>query len=189
MINEGIVLASYGFFGGGTIGDLLGQWEAAGIFAYALPFLLIFAIVYAILSFVNVFKNNKAVVTIISLAVALMALQFEIVSYFFADIFPRLGVALSIILVLLILGGMFLDWDNKGMKWFLFAVVAVAVIAVVWGPLRNIGLFSGIGFNIFGGNIGTIIAVVVIVGLIAWVISGGNTKVNVGDAPVRNPTR
>jgi hypothetical protein len=118
-----------------------------------------------------------------------MALQFEIVSYFFADIFPRLGVALSIILVLLILGGMFLDWDNKGMKWFLFAVVAVAVIAVVWGPLRNIGLFSGIGFNIFGGNIGTIIAVVVIVGLIAWVISGGNTKVNVGDAPVRNPTR
>ena len=170
------------------LGNLLGQWEAAGIFAYALPFLLIFAIVYAILSFVNVFKNNKAVVTIISLAVALMALQFEIVSYFFADIFPRLGVALSIILVLLILGGMFLDWDNKGMKWFLFAVVAVAVIAVVWGPLRNIGLFSGIGFNIFGGNIGTIIAVVIIVGLIAWVING-NTKTNVGDAPVRNPTR
>ena len=189
MINGGIVLASYGFFGGGTIGDFLGQLEDAGIFAYALPFLLIFAIVYAILGFVNVFKDNKAVVTIISLAVALMALQFEIVSYFFADIFPRLGVALSIILVLLILGGMFLDWDNKGMKWFLFAIVAIVIIAVVWGPLRNIGLFSGIGFNIFGGNIGTIIAVVVIVGLIAWVINGGNSKVKIGDAPVRNPVR
>ena len=57
MINGVIILASYGSFGGGTIGNLFAQWEAAGIFAYALPFLLIFAIVFAILSFVKVFKE------------------------------------------------------------------------------------------------------------------------------------
>ncbi len=170
------------------IGDLFAQWEAAGLFEYVLPFLLIFAVVYAILSFVNVFKNNKAVVAIISLAVALMALQFNLVSYFFADIFPRLGIALSIILVLLILGGIFLDWDNKGMKWFSFAIIAVTIIAVVWGPLRNIGLFSGIGINLFGANLGTIIGVIVVVGLLAWMISGGNTNVKMGDAPVKNPS-
>lgn len=170
-------------------GDIFGQLESMGVFEYLLPFLLIFAIVYAILSFVNIFKNNKAVVAIISLAVALMALQFDLVSYFFADIFPRLGIALSIILVLLILGGMFLDWDNKGMKWFLFLIVAVTVIAVVWGPLRNIGLFSGISFNLFGGNILTFVVVGVAAAFIIWIISGGGTNVKVGDAPVRNPTR
>ena len=87
------------------------------------------------------------------------------------------------------MGGIFLDWDNKGIKWFAFVLVAVTVIAVVWGPLRNMGFLSGFGgINIFGGNIGNIIAVVVILGLIVWVISGGNTKIRIGDAPVRNPT-
>lgn len=169
-------------------GDLLGQMEAMGVFEYILPFLLIFAIVYAIMSFVKIFKDNKAVNVIISLAVALMALQFNLVSYFFADIFPRLGVALSIILVLLILGGIFIDWSNKGVKWFAFVVVLVAIIAVVWGPLRNIGFLGGLNFYFLGGNITGLIAVVVVVGLIIWVVSG-NTKPKLGDAPVLSPYR
>lgn len=170
-------------------GEIFAQLEAMGVFEYLLPFLLIFAIVYSVLSFVNIFKNNKAVNAVISLAVALMALQFNIVSYFFADIFPRLGIALSIILVLLILGGMFLDWDNKGMKWFLFIVVAVTVIAVVWGPLRNVGLFSGLSLNFLGGDLLKLAVVVAAVAVFFWIISGGNTKVKIGDAPVRNPTK
>jgi len=182
-----VFLATYGAFGGGSIGNLLAQWESAGIFAYALPFLLIFAIVYAILNFVKVFKDNKPVNAIISLAVALMALQFNLVSVFFADIFPRLGVALSIILVLLILGGMFLDWDNTGMKWFLFLVVAITVIVVVWGPLRDIGLFSWGNPVWFGGNWGNVIGAVVIIGLIIWVIAGKNASVPKINAPVKNP--
>jgi len=182
-----VFLASYSAFGGGGIGNLLAQWESAGVFSYVLPFLLIFAIVYAVLSFVKVFQNNKGVNAIISLAVALMALQFNLVSVFFADIFPRLGVALSIILVLLILGGMFLDWDNAGMKWFLFAIVAVTVIVVIWGPLRNIGLFGWGGPVFFGGNLGNIIGAIVIIGLIIWVIAGNNAKMPKMNAPVRNP--
>lgn len=169
-------------------GDIFGQLESMGVFEYLLPFLLIFAIVYAVLSFVKIFQNNKAVNGIISLAVALMALQFDLVSYFFADIFPRLGIALSIILVLLILGGMFLDWDNKGMRWFLFIIVAVTVIAVVWGPLRNIGLFSGISINLFGGNLLNLVVVAIAAFFVIWIISGGKTNVKMGDAPVKNPT-
>jgi len=50
MINGVTFLASYGYFGGGALGDLFAQWEAAGIFQYALPFLLIFALVFGLLS-------------------------------------------------------------------------------------------------------------------------------------------
>lgn len=170
-------------------GELFARFEAIGLFEYILPFLLIFAIVYSVLSFVNIFKNNKAVNAVISLAVGLMALQFDLVSYFFADIFPRLGIALSIILILLILGGMFLDWDNKGMKWFLFIVVAVTVIAVAWGPLRNIGLFNGFSFNFLGVDIVSLGAIVLVVIGVLWIIFNGSGKVNIGDAPVRNPTK
>jgi hypothetical protein len=177
------VLASFDAYGGGSIGNLFAQWEAAGVFTYALPFLLIFAMIYSILSFVKVFQNNKAVNAIISLAVALMALQFNLVSVFFADIFPRLGVALSIVLILLILGTSFLDWENKGMKWFLFLVIAIAVIVVVWGPLKDIGLF-GWGMPVwFGGNVGNIIGAAVIIGLIIWVVAG---KSNKGNSEKRN---
>jgi hypothetical protein len=184
-----VFLASYTAFGGGSIGNLLAQWESAGIFAYALPFLLIFAIVYAILGFVKVFKDSKAVTAVISLAVALMALQFNLVNVFFADIFPRLGVALSVILVLLILGTAFLDWDNKGMKWVLFLIVVITMVVVVWGPLRDIGFGWTGGHIFFGDNLGNIIIAVVIIGAIIAVIAGNNAKIKMGDAPVHNPAR
>lgn len=183
-----VFLASYTAFGGGTIGNMLAQWEAAGVFAYVLPFLLIFAIIYAILGFVKVFQNNKAVNAIISLAVALMALQFNLVNVFFADIFPRLGVALSIILVLLILGGVFLDWDNNGMKWVLFLIVAITIIVVVWGPLKDIGFGLG-GHVFFGWDWGNILVVVIIIGAIIAVLAGNNAKMpKMGAPPVKNPT-
>ena len=92
MINGVMILASYGYFGGGALGDLFGQWEAAGIFAYALPFLLIFALVFGLLSKMNIFKSGtndgKGVNVMIALAVAFMALQFDIVSVFFSELFP-----------------------------------------------------------------------------------------------------
>ena len=103
MINEvGMFFATYGYYGG-AIGDVLNQWEQAGFFSYVLPFLLIFALVFGILSSIQVFKENRAIDAIIALVVGLMALQFEMVPIFFAQVFPRLGVALSVILVILIL--------------------------------------------------------------------------------------
>ncbi|MFQ5531223.1 MAG: hypothetical protein ACE5ES_01265, partial [Candidatus Nanoarchaeia archaeon] len=97
------------FFGGGTIGDLLSVWQQQGFFSYLLPFLLIFALVFGILEQAKLFKENKAINGIIALVVGLMALQLDFVPIFFSEIFPRLGVGLSFILVLLILAGMFVD--------------------------------------------------------------------------------
>ena len=60
--------------------------------------MLIFALVFGILIKTQIFKDNKAVNGIIALAVAFMALQFDFVPTFFAQIFPRLGIGLAIIL-------------------------------------------------------------------------------------------
>ena len=153
MINGVIFLASYGSFGGGTIGDLFAQWEAAGIFQYALPFLLIFALVFGLLLKLNIFASkdgnpNKGINILIALSVAFMALQFDMVSIFFSEIFPRFGVALSIILVILILGGLFMP-TNEENNWFMIAlgiIVLIIVGIVIFNSLSVFGWTLGNGW-------------------------------------------
>jgi len=125
-----INLVSYGISSGGAVGNLLYQLETMGVFSYVLPFLMIFALVYAILNKAKFLGNNNAVNVVLSLAVGLMALQFQFVSYFFSEIFPRLGVLLSILLVLIILMSLFVDFNGKAARigFGLFAGIAGIII-------------------------------------------------------------
>lgn len=171
----GIFLASYAGFGGGALGNLFAQWEAAGVFTYALPFLLIFALVFAILSAISLFKTNKGINAVISLVTALMALQFNIVPLFFSEIFPRLGIALSVVLVFIILLGLLVQDDEKGnkmIKWMFAIVAIIAAIVVVSKSFSAFGYGSGGGefwyflrYNwptvlIIGGVIAAVIAII-----------------------------
>ena len=175
-----VLLASYSAFGGGGIGSMLSSWDAAGIFTYLLPFLLIFAIVYAVLTNIDVFKGNKAVNAVIALAVSLLALQFQIVPIFFSEIFPRMGVALSVMLVIIILGGLFIDPrnpQNKWIKWVIGIITAIILIVVIGGSLRGFGFGGGLGF-VYGIPWGTVLLVIIVIGLIAAVVFGSNNKNN-----------
>jgi len=114
-----------------TITDILNQWNEMGVFSYVLPFLLIFAIVYAILEKTGMLSSktggsdgkggtvthNKPILAIVSAAIALLSLQFDYVSIFFAVIFPRFGIGLSIFLVLLILIGFFYPDMGGKVSW------------------------------------------------------------------------
>lgn len=150
MINSLIFLASYGSFSGGALGNLFAQWEAAGVFSYALPFLLIFALVFGLLSKLNIFGNaqnpNKGINAIIALVTALMALQFNVVSLFFAEIFPRFGIALSIILVILVLGGLFMP-TNKDNNWFMVTLAIVIFVIVGIVIFKSFSAFGFVGNN------------------------------------------
>jgi len=148
MVEGWIFLASYSYFEGGTIGNLLNMWEQAGVFSYAIPFLLIFALIFGILSRMNIFKkadgtNNTAISGIIALAVALMALQFPFVPMFFAELFPALGIGLAIILVVLIVSGLFIDPENKGWMVGLMVVSVAVVIGVLLSASRSMGFIFG----------------------------------------------
>lgn len=166
MFKEMMFLQTGTLFSGGQIGVLLTQWEQAGVFAYMLPFLLIFALVFGLLTKINIFgraddpSKGKGVNAIISLAVAMMALQFDVVSVFFAEIFPRLGVGLSIILVMLVLGGLFIP-TNKENNWFLVAlsiIVFIIIAAVVFNSFNALGWVMNIpGFQNFWNQYGSIV--------------------------------
>lgn len=187
MVGDLILLATYGTFSGGAFGQMMSQWQQAGVFSYIIPFILIFALVFGILSKINLFgktssdgTENRTLNALIALSVAFMSLQFEFVSIFFAEIFPRMGVALIGVLVLLIVGGIFIDPNNKGFMVGLMVISMIAVASVLFFSFDALGF----GFNFFYSswwlsNMSWIIPILIVLVFVGVIIASANpTKQN-----------
>lgn len=138
---------------------VLNDWAAQGVFSYLFPFLIIFSLVFAILQKTRIFepagsngnsRNVNGINAIIAISVAFLALLNDYVSTFFASLFPRFGIALAILLVLLILVGIFVptfgsqDGKNSWVGW------SLAVVVVIWAWSEWKYMFgSGWGLNSF----------------------------------------
>lgn len=105
---------------------LLLQWKFAGVFDIILPFLLIFALVFAILEKSKVLGQNKGIYAIVALAIAFFAISNPMLTGFFAILFANAGVGFAVLLVVILFIGMFMR-DEKGGGWLgvggLFAVL------------------------------------------------------------------
>lgn len=178
MFEEMIFLATYGSSSGTTLGNLFDQWSAAGVFSHILPFLILFALVFGILTKMKLFQENRAINPIIAAVVALMSLQFPFVPEFFSEIFPRVGIGIVIILAILIIAGLFLDPENKGMNWFLVAVAAVIVGFVVFKSI------TAMGWSLGGGMFGTwwmqngsmVVGGIILIALVAIIVASTNPQ-------------
>jgi hypothetical protein len=165
MFNE-VMLQFAGFYGG-SIGNLLSFWEQAGFFSYALPFLLIFALVFGILMRTQIFKDNRGINVVISLVVGLLALQFDFVPIFFSQIFPRIGVALSVILAFLIIVGLFLDPNSKIHNWMLFGIGVIVFLVVIFQTLGFTGFSSGYWWYAYWPSVvGALIFIILIAAIV-----------------------
>ncbi|MEX0920544.1 MAG: hypothetical protein WDZ69_03120 [Candidatus Pacearchaeota archaeon] len=169
MIDKILSLQFGGGFFGGDVGFLLARWEQLGVFSYVLPFLLIFALVFGILTRVNMFKDNKSINGILALTVSLLSLQFHFVPVFFSEIFPRLGLGLAIVLVGLILLGLFLPAkeDSQFMGWFFFIGALVVFIVVLTQSFAWAGIGTGQWQWYLYDNWPGIILIAVVIGGIA----------------------
>ena len=164
-----ISLVGYGF----TITDILNQWQTAGVFAYVLPFLLIFAVIFGILSTGKILGENKGVQATIALAVGLMALQFDYVTQFFATIFPYAGIGISILLIGVILMGLFAKENTKWYPKVFFGLGVLIFLVVVIASLSDMTYF---GFNRFYNYWPAVVAGVILLGLMALIIWGSKDK-------------
>ncbi len=174
MVNGVMILASLGeSFPSGFLGDLLNKWSEAGFFSYLLPFLLIFALVFGILTKTNIFRDNKVVNGIIALAVALMSLQFSFVPQFFSQIFPRLGVGLAIILGIMIIVGLFADEKSPVITYSLLGIAVVVIGLVIIQSAGAVGWQSGQWWQ---DNWQVILGAIILVILVVVVIGGAGPK-------------
>ena len=128
----------------GSIADILFQWQNIGFFDLILPFLLVFAIVFGILSYMKIFGDNKAVHVIIAVILGLLAIRAQFFSAFLAEIAPRLGVGLTILLAILILIGLFVpEGHQKTIGWILLAIAFIILIVILSQLYRVFGYFTG----------------------------------------------
>jgi len=170
MINEGMIfLASYGYYGG-AIGDTLNRLANMGFFAYVLPFLLIFTLVFGILSSMKIFRENRGVDAVISLVVGLLALQFDMVPVFFSQVFPRMGVALAAILVILILAGFFVDVKKAWIMYIFLLIGVIAAIAVLVSTAGNVGFYSSYWIYNYIPEIAVVVGIIVIILIVTNVV-------------------
>ncbi len=180
MIEGLITLAWYGgSYTGGQFGDLFNQLENTGFFSYVLPFLLIFAVVFGILSRMNLFskdqeKSNNGVNAIIALAVALLALQFGVVPQFFSEVFPQLGVGLSIVLLMIVLMGFFVQGD-KWPNYVFFGIGAIIFIIIVVKSTQSFGFYSGGGY-IWDQYGFSIIVIALLIAAVIWAFVSNSTS-------------
>ena len=169
-----------------TITDVLNVWNDIGVFSYMIPFLLIFAVVYAIIDKTGMFSgkdadgkivDNKMIKAIIAVAIGLLSLQFDFVSEFFAIIFPRFGIGLSLFLVVLIFLGFFYPQD-KDNKWstkvaWVGWVVAIGVFIWALSAWDEWSSYAGFG-GWFVENVWALIILGVLVAVIVIVAKSGS---------------
>jgi len=162
-----LMLAWYGAYGGGEIGNMLSQWESAGFFSYVLPFLLIFALVFGILSKAKIFDEHKAINGVIAVVVGMLSIQFGVVSAFFSEIFPRMGVGLAILLIAIIFTGIFFP-NERWSVYTLFGIGAIIFLVVIY---KTAGAFNWTIGYWWADNWPTIIGIIFILAVIGIIIS------------------
>ncbi|MEM3405555.1 MAG: hypothetical protein QW117_01110 [Candidatus Pacearchaeota archaeon] len=153
--------------GSTSIADVLNDLADLGFFSYVLPFLLIFALVYTILSNLSLFKENKGAALIISLAIGLLSLLYDAVPIFFSKLFPYLGKGLGVLIVALILLGAFVETGSKWQKSLFLIIGGVIFLIVIINAFRDTGYMGYSEFESWWERYG---AVTLVAGILIFAI-------------------
>src|SRR3989338_6346612 len=170
-----------------SINEVMMLWESYGIFDTLLPFLLIFAIVFGILSYLRIFGNKKGIHVIIALVVGFLAVRNQYFNEFYREVFPRLGVGVVILLVIMILIGLFVEKEyRRYWAWGLSAIgliIAIVILMQTFGYLGWTGVYSYFGVE----SIAWVIFGVLLLGLIIAVATAGGGEEKHGN-PIKKAT-
>jgi len=140
------IFAQYGY-GFLDFRYVLEMWRNAGLFDVVLPFILIFAVIFAILEKSRVLGQNKAVHAIVSLALAFFAISNPWLNGFFAILFSNAAIGFAILLVVILFLGFFIT-DNKQTWWVWFG--GIFGIAIFFWVLSRSLQESGMIVDVYG---------------------------------------
>ena len=150
---------------------------------FALPFLLIFFIVFAILEKTKVFgEDKKQINALISFVIGLIFVSVAYPKEVVGNLILFLTVALVVLFVVLILWGFVSGGDlkadfltNRGVKWVVgIGVVVAVVLAVIWATGIHGGLIDLLFYQSWSGTFWTnVLFVAAIAGALALVLRSG----------------
>lgn len=161
-----------------NIDTVLSELDTIGFFRYILPLLLIFAIVFAILSKMKILEDKKGINFIISISIALIAITNPVVSDFFSVLFPKLGQGISILLIAMILIGVFVPlWQDKGVNgwgWGNYIFMGIGILIFLVATFSSLSTIGFAGSWWWDRYMGAIIVLLIIAGAIIAVMTAKN---------------
>lgn len=113
--------------------SILYEWQNYGLYTVVLPFLLIFALVFATLEKINLFKDkqgatNGKINAIIALVMGLLAIQSEYIVTVMNNFIPNVSMLLIVVIMFLIVAG--LIFGKEQAEWGKFSASIAAVVGV-----------------------------------------------------------
>lgn len=171
-----------------NIYDVFYDLQASGFYDFALPFLLVFTIVFAILEKTKLFgkeektgEPRKNINIIVAIVIGLIVInQFEIVDKL--NLFlPKVSLFIIIAVMFLILIGIFganVSEGFSGVALFIFAIISLLIIYWALIPSSPGDLFGGGGsdFGFWLQDNASILILLVVIGIIIWAVAGGKTQ-------------
>lgn len=183
--------------------NVIGTLKDVGVFQFYLPFLISFAVLYALLLKVKIFGDNKALVTIIALAASAFIMVYTPIgitfSQFLTNFFGNAVVVILTFVVLIIFadllktGGIDVTSLVKG-NWLLVGLLLLVLLVFgVFVASGGTSIFPGIkisakpAFQAIGGISSTTLAIIILIvgtALIVWLFSkGGGAATGGGGKP------
>src|SRR3989344_740535 len=160
-----------------NIDTVLSELDTIGFFRYILPLMLIFAIIFAILSKMKILEDKKGINFIISISIALIAITNPVVSDFLSVLFPKLGQGISILLIAMILIGVFVPlWQEKtqdGWGWGNYIFMGIGILIFLVATFSSLSTIGFAGSWWWDRYMGAIIVLLIIVGAIIAVMTAG----------------
>ena len=113
--------------------SIIATWQDIGIYGVLLPFLLIFAISFAILGKIQIFGvGKKNINVVVSLVLGLLFLQNVYLVERVQFILPKIGFSLLIFVLLLLLVGVLSGKPHETKPGYTWIAYVTAIIFLVW---------------------------------------------------------
>ena len=119
--------------------SIMAELQAIGVYDYLLPFLLIFAIIFAVLEKLAIFgrepgtqKPRTNINMVISLILGLLVASQPEITYIINSFLPKVSLFILVALMFLIIAGMF---GAKTENWSGIALpiaLVICIIAIIW---------------------------------------------------------
>ncbi len=160
---------------------ILQLWESWGLMDVILPFLLIFAVVYAIADKVKLLGENKNTHIILALVMALAVIMPH-VTYSYppgSDVveiinsaLPQIAVVIVAVLMLMILTGMMGARWGKDLVTFA-VIISILIILYIFANAAEILPGHQLAAWLDDPAIQSIVVILLVFGLAIWMITGG----------------
>ena len=151
--------------------SILDSFTDIGGFDIILPFLLIFAVTFALLQKIKLFgeeEKAKKINAIVSFVLAFFLIAQTDLVLLLQSFLPKISMIIVVLLMLLLVVGIFTKNTNWDGGWLLLGAV-VAIVAVIWAIGASAGWDVPLIDEITEGDIGVLISLGVFI-LVIWLI-------------------